>query len=209
MCKKTYRCNVQKGTPLRRAMELEGGAVNGGAVHGGAPDAATANGGEVEGVDGSADASHPVAALPPEFFTPLESFDAVHHALSNLPDLSASYLAEQTAQTQGVLDAINGQLSARVMRSYGAFVHGIAQVRQLESRTTVILSPRPAPLPALLLSPRPAPLPALLTARLTAAWFNSLDRCNSSSRTSFSPPSSAALRGGTSAGCRAGWCMAV
>ena len=138
-------------------MELEAGAVNGGAVHGGAPDAATATGGEVEGVDGSADASHPVAALPPEFFTPLESFDAVHHALSNLPDLSASYLAEQTAQTQGVLDAINGQLSARVMRSYGAFVHGIAQVRQLESRTTAILSPRPAP------------LPALLTARLTAA----------------------------------------
>ena len=144
-------------------MELEGGAVNGGAVHGGAPDAATANGGEVEGVDGSADASHPVAALPPEFFTPLESFDAVHHALSNLPDLSASYLAEQTAQTQGVLDAINGQLSARVMRSYGAFVHGIAQVPQLESPD------HRHPLSPPCSSPRPAPLPALLTARLTAA----------------------------------------
>ena len=32
-----------------------------------------------------------------------------------------------------VLDAINLQLSARVMRSYGAFVHGMAQVQQLES----------------------------------------------------------------------------
>ena len=40
-----------------------------------------------------------------------------------------------------VLDAINLQLSARVMRSYGAFVHGMAQVQQLKSDlvTTAIL----------------------------------------------------------------------
>merc|ERR1712185_883264 len=43
------------------------------------------------------------------------------------------YLGEQASQTQVVLDAINSQLSARVMRSYGAFVHGMAQVQQLES----------------------------------------------------------------------------
>jgi hypothetical protein len=76
-------------------------------------------------------------ALPPEFYQPLEQFDAVAHTLSNLPDddegLSAAYLTAQTAQTQVVLDAINSQLSARVMRSYGAFVHGMAQVQQLES----------------------------------------------------------------------------
>ena len=36
-------------------------------------------------------------------------------------------------RTQLVLDAINLQLSTRVMRSYGAFVHGMAQVQLLES----------------------------------------------------------------------------
>ena len=83
----------------------------------------------------SQESDHPVAALPPEFFMPLEQFDSVHHTLANLPDdgLDAGYLAAQTAQTQVVLDAINSQLSARVMRSYGAFVHGMAQVQQLES----------------------------------------------------------------------------
>ena len=83
----------------------------------------------------SQESDHPVAALPPEFFMPLEAFDSVHHTLANLPEdgLDAGYLAAQTAQTQVVLDAINSQLSARVMRSYGAFVHGMAQVQQLES----------------------------------------------------------------------------
>eukprot|EP00900_Chrysochromulina_parva_P005119 jgi/Chrpa1/14608/Chrysochromulina_OHIO_Genome00023056-RA len=77
-----------------------------------------------------------LTALPPEFFTPLDSFDAVRHLLENLPDedgLNGRFLSEQTKQTQTVLDAINSQLSARVMRSYGAFVHGMAQVQQLES----------------------------------------------------------------------------
>ena len=77
-----------------------------------------------------------VSALPPQFFEPLESFDAVRHLLENLPEdegLSPGFLSAQTAQTQTVLDAINSQLSARVMRSYGAFVHGMAQVQQLES----------------------------------------------------------------------------
>jgi hypothetical protein len=75
------------------------------------------------------------AQLPSEYFMPLEGFDAVRHMLENLPDdgLAVPYLAAQTAQTQQVLDAINSQLSARVMRSYGAFVHGMAQVQELES----------------------------------------------------------------------------
>ena len=80
--------------------------------------------------------SDPDEHLPPEFFQPLDEFDAVRHTLMNLPgdnELSVHYLAAQTAQTQVVLDAINSQLSARVMRSYGAFVHGMAQVQQLES----------------------------------------------------------------------------
>lgn len=74
--------------------------------------------------------------LPPEYFTPLGSFDAVRHMLENLDEtagLSSGYLTSQTAQTHAVLDAINAQLSARVMRSYAAFVHGMAQVQQLES----------------------------------------------------------------------------
>mmetsp|Transcript_38370 Transcript_38370/g.95454 ORF Transcript_38370/g.95454 Transcript_38370/m.95454 type:complete len:684 (+) Transcript_38370:34-2085(+) len=72
--------------------------------------------------------------LAPEFFQPLEEFDAVHHLLSCLPDtLSPTFLTSQTSQTQVILDAINSQLSMRVMRSYGAFVHGMAQVQQLES----------------------------------------------------------------------------
>lgn len=74
--------------------------------------------------------------LPPEFFLPLDAFDAVRHTLHSLPEedgLAAPFLAVQTAQTQVVLDAINSQLSTRVMRSYGAFVHGMAQVQQLES----------------------------------------------------------------------------
>ena len=74
--------------------------------------------------------------LPAEFFMPPALFDAVRHMLVNLPDSdssSAPYIASQMVQTQAVLDAINLQLSARVMRSYGAFVHGMAQVQQLES----------------------------------------------------------------------------
>ena len=80
--------------------------------------------------------SNDVSCLPEEFFLPLDEFDAVRHTLTNLPEedgLSATYIAAQTAETQAVLDAINSQLSARVMRSYGAFVHGMAQVQQLES----------------------------------------------------------------------------
>eukprot|EP00966_Prymnesium_polylepis_P045205 1047252-Prymnesium_polylepis.1 len=72
--------------------------------------------------------------LPPEFFQPLDAFDAVQHMLTSLPEgLSPHFLTSQTQQTQVVLDAINSQLSMRVMRSYGAFVHGMAQVQQLES----------------------------------------------------------------------------
>lgn len=74
--------------------------------------------------------------LPSEFFMPLDVFDAVQHMLDSLPhsrEVFPSYLASQTTQTQVVLDAINSQLAARVMRSYGAFVHGISQVQQLES----------------------------------------------------------------------------
>ena len=77
-----------------------------------------------------------VTSLPPEFYSPVEDFDSVRHLLENLPEeesLSPAYLAAQMSQTQVVLDAINSQLSARVMRSYGAFVHGMAQVQQLES----------------------------------------------------------------------------
>ena len=74
--------------------------------------------------------------LPPQFFTPPDGFDSVRHMLENLPEeegLSLGFLHAQTAETQTVLDAINSQLSARVMRSYGAFVHGMAQVQTLES----------------------------------------------------------------------------
>ena len=79
---------------------------------------------------------HPVSQLPVEFFTPLDSFDAVAHLLENLPErdqMTLPFLVTQMEQTQTVLDAINTQLSARVMRSYGAFVHGMSQVQQLES----------------------------------------------------------------------------
>ena len=75
-----------------------------------------------------------MATLPDEYFTPLDSFDAVHHMLESLPEqLSEAYVQGQIQQTQLVLDSINSQLSARVMRSYGAFVHGMAQVPQLAS----------------------------------------------------------------------------
>ena len=78
------------------------------------------------------DAGVDFTALPPEFFQPLDDFDAVQHMLSSLPDkLSPHFLTTQTQQTQVVLDAINSQLSTRVMRSYGAFVHGMAQVPRL------------------------------------------------------------------------------
>ena len=89
---------------------------------------------------------HPVQRLPAEFFQPLETFDAVQHMLDSLPDrLSEAFLQAQTQQTQVVLDSINSQLSARVMRSYGAFVHGMAQARP----------PRPAPASAAALSAPP------------------------------------------------------
>ena len=74
--------------------------------------------------------SHPVSRLPAEFFQPPESFDAVSHMLDSLPaQLTEPFLEAQISQTQVVLDSISSQLSARVMRSYGAFVHGMAQVR--------------------------------------------------------------------------------
>lgn len=77
----------------------------------------------------------PPALLSGQYFLPLESFDAVRHLLENLPTdgLTKPYLASQTSQTQVILDAINSQLSVRVMRSYGTFVHGMAKVQQLES----------------------------------------------------------------------------
>ena len=75
---------------------------------------------------------HPVSRLPPQFFQPPEAFDAVHHMLESLPEtVSESFLDVQIHQTQVVLDSINSQLSARVMRSYGAFVHGMAQACRL------------------------------------------------------------------------------
>ncbi|EOD40469.1 hypothetical protein EMIHUDRAFT_125538, partial [Emiliania huxleyi CCMP1516] len=79
--------------------------------------------------------SERLAGLPPEYFLPLEDFDAVGHMLQCLPEegLGESYLAAQLDQTQDVLEEINSKLSARVMRSYGAFVHGMAQVQQLKS----------------------------------------------------------------------------
>ena len=114
-------------------VESEEAAVGGSAEDG----SAEAGGLAVGGLEEGEEEDLPVNCLPPEFFTPLESFDAVRHMLQNLPDdsegLSYSFLSSQTAQTQVVLDAINSQLSARVMRSYGAFVHGMAQVQQLES----------------------------------------------------------------------------
>ena len=78
---------------------------------------------------------HPVSRLPPQYFQPPDAFDAVHHMLESLPEqLSEAYVQGQIQQTQVVLDSINSQLSARVMRSYGAFVHGMAQVPRLVSR---------------------------------------------------------------------------
>ena len=77
---------------------------------------------------------HPVSRLPPQYFQPPDAFDAVHHMLESLPEqLSEAYVQGQIQQTQVVLDSINSQLSARVMRSYGAFVHGMAQVPRLAS----------------------------------------------------------------------------
>jgi len=77
---------------------------------------------------------HPVSRLPPQYFQPPDAFDAVHHMLESLPEqLSEAYVQGQIQQTQLVLDSINSQLSARVMRSYGAFVHGMAQVPRLAS----------------------------------------------------------------------------
>ena len=82
--------------------------------------------------------SHPVSRLPAEFFSPPESFDAVSHMLDSLPDqLTEQFLEAQISQTQVVLDSISSQLSARVMRSYGAFVHGMSQVQQIESDLTM------------------------------------------------------------------------
>ena len=69
--------------------------------------------------------------LPPQFFE--ESFDPVEHLLLNLPGLQEELLEREQQTTRSVLGAINSRLSARVMRSYGAFVHGMAQVQQLES----------------------------------------------------------------------------
>ena len=60
----------------------------------------------------------------------MNRFDAVHHMLESLPErVGEAFVQGQIVQTQDVLNSINSQLSARVMRSYGAFVHGMAQVR--------------------------------------------------------------------------------
>ena len=60
----------------------------------------------------------------------MDRFDAVHHMLESLPErVGEAFVQGQIVQTQDVLNSINSQLSARVMRSYGAFVHGMAQVR--------------------------------------------------------------------------------
>jgi len=59
-------------------------------------------------VDDDDESPNDLTALPPEFFTPVDEFDAVRHLLENLPDeegLSSEFLAAQTAQTQTVLDA--------------------------------------------------------------------------------------------------------
>ena len=59
----------------------------------------------------------------------MDRFDAVHHMLESLPErVGEAFVQGQIVQTQDVLNSINSQLSARVMRSYGAFVHGMAQV---------------------------------------------------------------------------------
>ena len=91
---------------------------------------------------------HPVSRLPPQYFQPPDAFDAVHHMLESLPEqLSEAYVQGQIQQTQLVLDSINSQLSARVMRSYGAFVHGMAQVhraRTLPEPEPELAEPEPA-----------------------------------------------------------------
>jgi hypothetical protein len=75
---------------------------------------------------------------PQEYFTPPGSFDAVQHMLECLPpDVDEAFICRQAAQTTRVLEAVNAKLSARVMRSYGAFVHGMAQVQQLKSDLTL------------------------------------------------------------------------
>lgn len=73
-----------------------------------------------------------------EYFTPPGSFDAVQHMLECLPDdVDEAFIGRQAAQTARVLEAVSAKLSARVMRSYGAFVHGMAQVQQLKSDLTL------------------------------------------------------------------------
>ena len=69
---------------------------------------------------------------------PLDSFDAVQHMLECLPDdVDEAFIEKQEMQTQLVLEAVNVKLSARVMRSYSAFVHGMSQVQQLKSDLTL------------------------------------------------------------------------
>ena len=99
--------------------------------------ASSSSGTHVAGADADTSSSkaesHPVSRLPPQYFQPPDAFDAVHHMLESLPEqLGEAFVQGQIQHTQGVLDLINSQLSARVMRSYGAFVHGMAQVQQLE-----------------------------------------------------------------------------
>ena len=96
--------------------------------------ASSSSGTQVAGADTDASSSkaesHPVSRLPPQYFQPPDAFDAVHHMLESLPEqLGEAFVQGQIQQTQVVLDSINSQLSARVMRSYGAFVHGMSQVR--------------------------------------------------------------------------------
>ena len=72
----------------------------------------------------------PLPGLSEDRALPPDAFDAVHHMLESLPEqLGEAFVQGQIQQTQVVLDSINSQLSARVMRSYGAFVHGMSQVR--------------------------------------------------------------------------------
>lgn len=79
-----------------------------------------------------------LASLPAEYFMPLDSFDAVQHMLECLPDdVDEAFIEKQEMQTQLVLEAVNVKLSARVMRSYSAFVHGMSQVQQLKSDLTL------------------------------------------------------------------------
>ena len=71
----------------------------------------------------------------------LDEYDAVSQMLQELPtEGEEAYVTSLTARRKRELEAINSQLSDRVIKNYDAFVGGMMQIQELVRDTRILCS---------------------------------------------------------------------